>query len=107
MIRHRGENVSSYQIEDAINSHKSVQVSAVFPVPALEGDEDDIAAYIVLKAMKMKQLTLLSNSFNRELPKFMLPNYVRFIEDLPRTPTNKIEKFKLKKLLLDEIACDS
>lgn len=107
VIRHRGENISSYQIEDAINSHKSVQVSAVFPIPALEGDEDDIAAYIVLKADEIETTESIIEFLNREIPKFMLPNYVRFIEDLPRTPTNKIEKFKLKKLLSEELSCDS
>ncbi|WP_347548520.1 hypothetical protein ABFG93_13370 [Pseudalkalibacillus hwajinpoensis] len=107
MIRHRGENVSSYQVEDAINSHRSVQVSAVFPIPAQEGDEDDIAAYIVLKPNEDETTDSIIQFLKGELPLFMLPNHVRFIEDLPRTPTNKTEKFKLKKLLSEELACDS
>jgi len=37
------------------------------------------------------------------MPKYMWPKYVRFISDLPRTPTNKIEKYKLRSMFLMEL----
>ena len=46
-IRVRGENISSFQIEDTINAHPGVVVSAAFPIKAAEGLEDDIVVYIV------------------------------------------------------------
>ncbi|GAJ98071.1 long-chain-fatty-acid-CoA ligase [Geomicrobium sp. JCM 19055] len=36
------------------------------------------------------------------MPKYMVPTYIRFIEEIPRTPTNKIEKYKLREMLLSE-----
>jgi crotonobetaine/carnitine-CoA ligase len=39
----------------------------------------------------------------RELPKFMRPRHVRIVDDLPRTPTNKVEKYKLRAQILSEL----
>src|SRR5699024_5421941 len=43
VIRKRGENISSYQIEDMINQYEGVEASTAFPIQAIEGEEDDIA----------------------------------------------------------------
>jgi len=37
------------------------------------------------------------------MPKFMWPKYIRFIEDLPKTPTSKIEKYKLRDQIKEEL----
>jgi len=101
VIRHKGENISSFQVEDMINQHEHVNVCAAFPVPAVESDEDDIAVYIVLKKeISMKDL---NEWIQLTMPKYMWPKYVRFISDLPRTPTNKIEKYKLRSMFLMEL----
>ncbi|PWA11812.1 acyl-CoA synthetase [Pueribacillus theae] len=101
VIRHKGENISSYQVEDMINQHSLVSVSAAFPIPAEEGDEDDIVVFVVPKTEKLS-VAKLEEWTKREMPKFMWPKHIHFIKDLPRTPTNKIEKYKLKKLFLEE-----
>lgn len=41
-MRVRGENVSSYEVEDLVSRHHEIRVCAAFPVPSEEGDEDDI-----------------------------------------------------------------
>jgi crotonobetaine/carnitine-CoA ligase len=101
-IRTRGENISSYQIEDFINSHPQVSVSAAFPIPAAEGDEDDIVVYLVLKPGENLEEETLRTWIKGEMPKFMWPKHIRFIDDLPKTPTNKIEKYRLKEMILEE-----
>jgi len=40
----------------------------------------------------------------RQMPKHMRPRHIRFIDDLPRTATNKIEKYKLKALFAQQMA---
>jgi carnitine-CoA ligase len=102
-IRTKGENISSYQIEDIINSHPSVEVCAAFPIPAAEGEEDDIVVYITLLPKKELDENTLRKWLASEMPKFMWPRHIRFIDELPRTPTNKVEKYKLKKMILDEL----
>ncbi|QQK76560.1 AMP-binding protein [Salicibibacter cibarius] len=102
VIRKKGENVSSYQVEDLLSDHESVNVSAVFPISASEGDEDDIVACVVLKEGEHISEAELEAWIKEHIPKFMQPSIVRIVSYLPRTATNKIEKFKLKNTILTE-----
>lgn len=102
-IRVRGENISSYQIEDIINSHPKIAVSAAFPVQAEVGLEDDIVVYIVRAPGQKLDEKELRGWMEAEMPKYMRPKHIRFIDALPETPTNKVEKYKLKVMFLDEM----
>ncbi|OLO27312.1 acyl-CoA synthetase [Alkalihalophilus pseudofirmus] len=102
VMRSRGENISSYQVEDIINQHEYVKMSAAFPIPAAEGSEDDIVVYIVLNQKSIDENGLLEWA-KTKMPKFMWPKHIRLISELPRTPTNKVEKYKLKEKFLKEI----
>lgn len=103
-IRVRGENVSSFQIEDIFNQNPSINICAAFPVPALEGDEDDVVVFVVPSMVDADFERRLQDWIKTAIPKFMQPKYIRIVDDIPRTPTNKIEKFKLKKMFLEERA---
>jgi len=104
-IRVRGENISSFQIEDIINSHPSVNIATALGIPAQEGDEDDLVVYITLKEPMRLEEDELRKWLASEMPKFMWPKYIRFINDneLPRTSTNKIVKYKLQEKILAEL----
>jgi crotonobetaine/carnitine-CoA ligase len=99
-FRVRGENVSSYQIEDLLNDHPKVRASAAIPLPAEEGDEEDCAVFVQLVEGQEMTTAELTSYFHAVMPKYMVPKYVRFVETLPLTATNKIEKYKLKLLLV-------
>lgn len=99
-IRVRGENFSSFEVEDVFNQHPSIDVCAVFSVPAAEGDEDDVVLYVVLVANATETENSLQRWSEQVLPKFMRPRFIRFVPEMPRTATNKIEKFKLKTLFV-------
>ena len=102
-FRVRGENVSSYEVEFLIASHPSVRACAAIPLPALVGDEDDIAVFVELKeGLTLSESQLLEHAI-KVMPKFMQPKHIRFVTALPVTPTNKIEKYKLKQLILSEL----
>lgn len=103
-IRHKGENISSYQVEDIVNSHPAVNSCAAFPIPAKEGLEDDIVVYVVVQPDEKLEDVELREWLKGKMPKFMWPQHIRFIDELPKTPTNKLEKYKLKKAILDELA---
>ncbi|OUM90375.1 MAG: acyl-CoA synthetase [Bacillus thermozeamaize] len=104
VIRRRGENISSYQIEDILNGHPEVEMSAAFPIPADEGDEDEIVAFVVRKEGSALTEEGLRRWIEAEMPRFMWPKYIRLVEEIPRTPTNKIEKYKLREEILREVA---
>ena len=102
-IRVRGENISSYQVEDIINSHAEVRATAAFPIPSVDGDEDDLVACVELQADAGLDEGALRQWIAGQMPKFMWPRHIRFVDDLPRTPTNKVEKYKLKQAVMNEL----
>ncbi|WP_223590418.1 AMP-binding protein [Neobacillus bataviensis] len=102
VIRCRGEKISSYQLEDIINGHPDIDLCAAFPVPAEVGEEDDVAVYVVKKNGAALNEEELREWVKDKMPKYMWPKYIRFTIDLPRTPTNKIEKYKIRQELIKE-----
>jgi crotonobetaine/carnitine-CoA ligase len=105
-IRVRGENLSSFQIEDLLNQHERVQMTAVFAIAGTEGDEDDVVAFVVpVEGTELTEDELRAFA-ESTMPRYMRPRYLRVVPDIPRTPTNKIEKYKLRTRILDELSGD-
>lgn len=102
-IRVRGENLSSFQVEDMLNQHPAVQMSAAVAIPSDEGDEDQVIAFVVIVPGGVVSETDIHAYAFKTMPKYMRPRHVRIVADLPRTPTNKVEKYKLRQLILEEL----
>jgi crotonobetaine/carnitine-CoA ligase len=96
-IRRRGENVSSFEVERAILDHPSVREAAVVAVPA-SGAEDDVLAVIALKPGAALAPADVVSFLRERLAPFMIPRYLRFLDQLPRTPTQKVEKHALRQV---------
>jgi carnitine-CoA ligase len=103
IIRVKGEFVSSYQVEDIINGHPKVNICGVFPIPAEIGGEQDIVTFIVPNSGEKLDEEEMREWIKKAMPKFMWPKYIRFVEQLPETPTSKIEKYKLRELIKQEL----
>lgn len=102
-FRVRGENVSSYEVEALLQRHDKVRAAAAVPVPAREGSEEDIAVFIELVEGEVMDEAALRDHARAVMPKYMQPAHVRFVDALPLTPTSKIEKYKLKRAILQEL----
>ncbi|MAS45721.1 MAG: AMP-dependent synthetase [Rhodobacteraceae bacterium] len=102
-FRVRGENVSSFEVETALARHPAVRAAAAIPLPAAEGDEDDIAAFVELEDGAALTVEELAAHAAAEMPKYMRPRHLRILDALPVTPTSKIEKYKLRAALLAEL----
>jgi crotonobetaine/carnitine-CoA ligase len=92
-IRRRGENVSSWEVEQVLLSHPAVAQAAVYPVRS-ELAEDEVMAALVLKE-KVGAAEICAWCETR-LPKFAIPRYIDIAEDLPRTENGKVQKFRLR-----------
>lgn len=98
-FRVRGENVSSYEVESLLADHPQIRAVAAVPVPAKEGNEDDIAVFIELKEAGSLTEDEVASFASETMPKYMRPRHIRIVDALPVTPTNKIEKYKLKQMI--------
>jgi carnitine-CoA ligase len=91
-IRRRGENISSWEVEKVIDSLEPVQEAAVVGVPS-ELTEEEVMAVVVLKDGAALTPEELLDSCQERMPHFAVPRYVRFVTELPKTPSQRIEKY--------------
>ena len=94
-IRRRGENISSMEVENEINAHQDVLECAVVPV-ASEHTEQEVMAVIVPNPSATIDPVELIRFLEPRMARFMLPRYIDFVEELPKTATGKIQKFALR-----------
>jgi crotonobetaine/carnitine-CoA ligase len=94
-IRRRGENVSSYEVEQVLLSHPDVAEAAAFPVRS-ELAEDEVMAAIVLRDGRLLTAAALSEYCKGRMPAFAIPRYIEFLTALPMTETGKVQKFRLR-----------
>ncbi|MDV7356026.1 AMP-binding protein [Rhodococcus oxybenzonivorans] len=95
VIRRRGENISSAEVEEALSRHPAVEQVAVFPVPS-ELAEDEVMAAVVLRyGMQLSPLDLRHHAAH-QLAYFALPRFIDFVGELPLTETGKVRKEVLR-----------
>lgn len=94
-IRRRGENISSWEVEQALLSHPEVQNAAVVGVPAEVGEED-VMAFIVAHHGCGLQPHLVTRFLEDRLARFAIPRYLEFVEELPMTENGKVKKYMLR-----------
>ena len=94
-IRRRGENISSFEVEQALLAHPAVSAAAAFPV-ASEMAEDEVAAAVVLEDGAELTPEELMRHCEPRLAYFAIPRFVRIVEELPQTANGKIRKSVLR-----------
>lgn len=94
-IRRRGENISSFEVEVEILAHPAVRECAVVAVPNETAEDDVLAIVAPVPGQALVPEELLA-FLQPRLAHFMLPRYIRVMDDLPRTPTQKVEKHVLR-----------
>jgi crotonobetaine/carnitine-CoA ligase len=94
-LRRRGENISSFEVERIVNQHPDVYESAVVAVPS-ELAEDEVKAVIVLRDGVEPDPEGIIRFLIDRMAYFMVPRYLEFVAELPKTPTAKIQKILLR-----------
>ena len=94
-IRRRGENVSSWEVEQAILSHPAVAACAIYPLPSELG-EDEVAAAIQLEPDRALEPVDIISHCEGKIAYFAIPRYVRFVSQMPLTENGKIKKGALR-----------
>lgn len=94
IVRRRGENISAAEVEMAIEAHPGVLECAVVGVPS-ELTEEEVLACVVLRPGVALGLEALAAHCAQAMARFMVPRYFRLLPALPKTPTDKVEKFRL------------
>jgi carnitine-CoA ligase len=94
-IRRRGENISAYEVELVLCRHPGIVEAAAVPVPAELG-EDEVMAYLVAAPGAELSFPEVIAFCAANMAYYMVPRYLAVVDALPKTPSEKIEKYKLK-----------
>jgi crotonobetaine/carnitine-CoA ligase len=94
-IRRRGENISSAEVEAEVVAHPSVKAAAVVGVASEFAEQDVLAAVVPADGQQVDPRALLEHLLER-LPYFMVPRYLRVLDELPMTATGRVQKASLR-----------
>jgi crotonobetaine/carnitine-CoA ligase len=95
MVRRRGENISAAEVELVIETHPDILECAVYGVPS-DMTEEEVMVSAVLRPGSTLLPQQLCDWCQARMARFMVPRHVRFVDSLPKTPTDKVEKFQLR-----------
>jgi len=96
-IRHKGRNMSSFEVERAFAGHPAVSEAAAIgiPDPTLPS-EAELMVFVKLKDGARALPEELARFVNDNAPYFFVPRYLEIVEELPHTPTGRVQKFALR-----------
>lgn len=94
-IRRRGENVSSFEVEQVLLSHPEISTAAAYPVRS-ELAEDEVMASIVRQPGSALDEVSIIRFCETRMPYFAVPRFLEFVDVLPATENGKIQKYKLR-----------
>ena len=90
-----GENVSSIEVEDALCSHPEVAEAAVIGVPDEKWGETVKALVVLVQGGTVTEIELIEHC-RGSLAHYKCPTSVEYRDELARTATGKLQKFKLR-----------
>ena len=104
-IRRRGENISSYEVEQVLLSHPLIETAAVYPVKSEMAEDEVMAAIVVQPGTRLVEIELMRFCETR-MAYFAVPRYIDFVDKLPATENGKVQKFKLRERGISETTWD-
>lgn len=102
MVIRGGENIYPREIEEFLFRHPAIEQASVLGVPDPKYVEE-LCAWIKLKPGATLDVETVRAYCRAELAHYKVPRYVKFVEEFPQTVTGKIQKFKIRELMMNEL----
>ncbi|MGV6876169.1 ATP-dependent acyl-CoA ligase [Pseudochelatococcus sp. B33] len=94
-IRRRGENISSWEVEQTLLAHPAIEACAAYPLPSELGEDEVAVAVVLVTPGALSPLDIVQHCEGK-LPYFAVPRFVRIVAEMPLTENGKIRKFALR-----------
>jgi crotonobetaine/carnitine-CoA ligase len=94
-IRRRGENISSFEVEMLVSKHPGVAEAVAVATPSEIGEDEVWVLVIPREGAQLNPVDLLKHCC-QTMPYFMVPRFIDILQDVPRTATAKVEKYKIR-----------
>ncbi len=94
-LRRRGENISSHEVERGVAQHPAVLEAAAVAVASELGEDEVMVCLTLRDGQSLAPIDLLGHCI-RDMALFMVPRYIRILDALPKTPTERVQKYALR-----------
>jgi crotonobetaine/carnitine-CoA ligase len=96
-IRYKGRSVSSFAVEAAVTAHPAVRECAAYGIAAAElASEAEIKVDVVVDSAASVKPDELARFVNDTAPYFFVPRFIEFVDELPHTPTGRVQKYLVR-----------
>jgi fatty-acyl-CoA synthase len=102
MICRGGENIYPREIEEFLYTHPSIENVAVFGVPDPKFVED-VAAWVKVREGQQVTEEEIRAFCKKSLAHYKVPRHVRLVKEFPQTVTGKIQKFRMREVMIEEL----
>jgi crotonobetaine/carnitine-CoA ligase len=107
-VRFAGRNISTVEVESVVLRHPEVSEAAAFGIPTEAlASEDELKLNVVLAEGSTLTPEAICTFINENAPYYFVPRYLEIVDSLPYTPTNKVEKYKLREAGVTPATWDS
>jgi crotonobetaine/carnitine-CoA ligase len=107
-VRYKGRNISTWEVELVARRHPAIADCAAFGIPSAElAAEDEIKLNVILKPGATVSELDIARFINDNAPYFFVPRYIEFVDELPYTPNQKVQKYKLREAGLTPATWDA
>lgn len=97
-IRRRGENISSFSVEESVRAQPGVLEVAAYAVGSdLADTEEEVMIAVVPHPDGAPDVPSLFEALCETMPRHAVPRYLRFMDEFPKTPTQRVQKAELRK----------
>jgi fatty-acyl-CoA synthase len=102
MVIRGGENIYPREIEEFLYRHPAIQDVQVVGVPDQKYGEE-LCAWIILRPGQTADEQAVRDFCQGQIAHYKVPRYIRFVDAFPMTVTGKIQKFKIREAMKDEL----
>jgi fatty-acyl-CoA synthase len=102
MVIRGGENIYPREIEEFLYLHPKIQDVAVVGVPDHKYGEE-LCAWIRLKPNTSAEAVEITEFCREQIAHYKIPRYIRFVDAFPLTVTGKVQKFEIRRRMIDEL----
>jgi crotonobetaine/carnitine-CoA ligase len=107
-VRFAGRNISTMEVESVVLRHPEISEAAAFGIPTRELEsEDELKLNVVLVEGSSLSPEDICRFVNDNAPHYFVPRYLEIVDGLPYTPTNKVQKYRLREAGVTETTWDS
>ena len=105
LVKIAGQWVQPAELEEAVTGDPAIAEAACVQVTDGDGFER-LALFVAARGDAVQAMAAAGAACERKLPGYKRPKWIRSVPELPRTATGKIQRFKLREILLQELTRD-